>query len=88
MRKKVNTPNKDNVFINNCETPLITGVKYQAIPTRKIYEDVKQVKYSVRATNDPFTPLDILNADRKGRRIECCLGKRYFETDNLPFTYQ
>ena len=35
-----------------------------------------------------YTPLDILNADHKGRRIECCLGKRYFETYNLPFTYQ
>ena len=35
-----------------------------------------------------LTPLDILNADLYGRRIECCLGKRYFETYNLPFTYQ
>ena len=39
-------------------------------------------------THGYFTPLDILNADHKGRRIECCLGKRYFETDKLPFTYQ
>ena len=26
------------------------------------------------------------NADHKGRRIECCLGKRYFVTYKLPFT--